>query len=102
MKIVHVDLTLEAANTRRGMYVRTSPSDELTLQPPSIDEQRGVFVTHLGRSPDWTVRTPTYDKAGRGSAEMDRPLLQRMLLDVEAGDVDIAIDSLEIPDPAAG
>src|ERR1700682_4017450 len=78
---------------RCALYTRKSTEEGLEQEFNSLDAQREsaeAFVrSQAGEG--WTVLPDRYDDGGYTGGNMERPALQRLLADVEAGKVDCAI-----------
>ena len=84
----------ESPNRRRcAIYTRKSTDEGLEQSFNSLDAQREACAayilsqTHEG----WEAIPELYDDGGCSGGSMDRPGLQQLLLDVEAGKIDIIV-----------
>jgi site-specific DNA recombinase len=81
------------AKLRCGIYTRKSTEEGLEQEFNSLDAQREAgeaFIQsqkHLG----WECLPDHYDDGGFSGATMERPALQRLLDDIEAGKVDVVL-----------
>ena len=74
---------------RAAIYTRKSTSAGLEQEFNSLDAQREACEGYA-KSQGWTV-VGTYDDGGFTGANVDRPAFQRMLADVDAGQVDVVL-----------
>ena len=78
---------------RCAIYTRKSTDEGLDQAFNSLDAQReacGAYIlsqTHEG----WEASSELYDDGGYSGGSMDRPGLQQLLADVEAGKVDVIV-----------
>ena len=79
--------------SRCAIYTRKSTEEGLEQNFNSLDAQReacAVFIQSQ-RHEGWTLLTSEYDDGGYSGGSMDRPGLQRLLADIEAGRVDVVV-----------
>ena len=78
---------------RCAIYTRTSTEEGLDSDFNSLDAQResGEAYVASQRQEGWVVRPVAYDDAGFSGGSLERPALQRLLADVEAGEVDCIV-----------
>ena len=78
---------------RCAVYVRKSTEENLNTDFNSLDAQRESCESYVqSRKHEGWVALPTdYSDGGFTGANMDRPALQRLLADVEAGRVDVIL-----------
>jgi DNA invertase Pin-like site-specific DNA recombinase len=69
-----------------AIYARTAVTGA-----SAIEAQRNACAAHIDRQPDWTLVDERYDDEGFSGVTMDRPGLQRLLEDVEAGVADVVV-----------
>src|SRR5215210_6942180 len=90
---------LEKASTppsgkmRCAIYTRKSSEEGLEQAFNSLDAQReacSAFVLSQ-KHEGWTVLPALYDDGGYSGGTMDRPALQRLIADIEAGQVDVVV-----------
>src|ERR1700681_1422236 len=78
---------------RCAIYTRKSTEEGLEQEFNSLDAQREsaeAFVrSQAGEG--WTCLPDRYDDGGYTGGNMDRPALQRLLADIEAGKVDAIV-----------
>jgi site-specific DNA recombinase len=89
-----------AANTpitirgfRCAVYTRKSTEDGLKQEFNSLDAQRDAGEGYIAsqKSEGWVCLPDHYDDGGFTGGNMDRPALQRLLADIEAGKVDCIV-----------
>ncbi len=82
-----------AAAVRCAIYTRKSTEEGLDQEFNSLDAQReaGEAYIQSQRSQGWVALPDRYDDGGFSGANVDRPALQRLLRDVEAGAVDCVV-----------
>jgi site-specific DNA recombinase len=81
-----------SAETRRcAVYTRKSTSAGLEQSFNSLDAQREACVSYIRRQPGWAVLPERYDDGGFTGANIERPAFQRLLVDIEAGRVDVVV-----------
>ncbi|MBX3712992.1 MAG: recombinase family protein [Lysobacter sp.] len=75
------------------MYTRKSTEDGLDLEYTSIDAQRDAGAAYIAsrRAEGWIPVADDYDDAGFSGGSLQRPALQRLLADIEAGQIDIVV-----------
>jgi DNA invertase Pin-like site-specific DNA recombinase len=78
---------------RCAVYPRTSTDEGLESDFNSLDAQRESGENYVAshRSEGWAVLPARYDDGGYSGATLDRPGLQRLLADIEAGSIDVVI-----------
>ncbi len=82
--------TVQAPPTKRAaIYTRKSTSAGLEQEFNTLDAQREACERYA-MSQGWTV-VGTYDDGGSTGANIDRPAFQRLLADVDAGQVDVVL-----------
>jgi site-specific DNA recombinase len=82
-----------AASTRCAVYTRKSTEEGLEQEFNSLDAQREAceaFITSQ-KSEGWTCLPETYADGGFSGGTMERPGLQRLIADIEAGKVDCVV-----------
>jgi site-specific DNA recombinase len=74
-------------------YTRTSSDEGLDSEFNSLDAQREAGEAYITsqRQEGWVALSTRYDDGGYSGATLDRPALQRLLADVEAGKVDVVL-----------
>jgi DNA invertase Pin-like site-specific DNA recombinase len=78
---------------RCGIYTRKSTEHGLELEFNSLDAQREACEAYIKSqaSEGWRVLPKRYDDAAYSGGNLDRPALQRLLKDMEAGQVDVVV-----------
>jgi len=78
---------------RCAIYTRKSSEEGLEQDFNSLDAQREACAAYVlsQASEGWTALADAYDDGGLSSEPPDRPALQRLLQDVEAGRIDIVV-----------
>jgi site-specific DNA recombinase len=81
------------AKVRCGIYTRKSTEEGLDQNFNSLDAQRESAEAYVlsQKNEGWIALGNRYDDGGFTGANMDRPALQRLLDDVEAGKVDCIV-----------
>ena len=75
---------------RCAIYTRKSTGENLDLDFNTLDAQREAAELFV-RSQGWQVLPERYDDGGFTGANMERPALQRLLEDIDAGKVDCVV-----------
>src|SRR5258707_11499822 len=91
----------EASAIRRGralrcaIYTRKSSEEGLEQAFNSLHAQREACEAYIEsqRHEGWTCLAQHYDDGGLSGATMDRPALQQLLADIQAGKVDAVVTS---------
>ena len=78
---------------RCAVYTRKSTKDGLDQEYDSIDAQRDASHAYIvsQRAEGWIPLADDYDDPAYSGGHMDRPSLQRLLVDIEAGKIDIVV-----------
>ena len=78
---------------RCAIYTRKSTEEGLEQAFNSLDAQREACAAYIlsQRHEGWTALPDLYDDGGISGATMDRPALQRLLADVQAGRIDVVV-----------
>lgn len=78
---------------RCAIYTRKSTDDGLEQEFNSLDAQRDAGENYIAsqKSEGWICLPDHYDDGGFTGGNMDRPALQRLLADIEAGRVDCIV-----------
>ena len=78
---------------RCAVYTRKSTEDGLEQEFNSLDAQRDAGEAYIAsqKSEGWVCLPDKYDDGGFTGGNMDRPALQRLLADIEAGKVDCIV-----------
>ena len=83
----------KAAVVRCAVYTRKSSEEGLEQSFNSLDAQREACEAYVAsqKSEGWIVLPHMYDDGGISGGTMDRPALQRLLADIEAGLIDTVV-----------
>jgi site-specific DNA recombinase len=82
-----------SATVRCAIYTRKSTEEGLEQNFNSLDAQREAALAYIQsqRHEGWKCLPTRYDDGGFAGGNMDRPALQRLLADVETGQIDSVI-----------
>ncbi|MDY0059822.1 MAG: recombinase family protein [Myxococcota bacterium] len=75
---------------RCAIYTRKSTSENLSMDFNTLDAQREAAELYI-RGQGWIVLPDRYDDGGYTGANMERPALQRLLEDIDAGKLDCIV-----------
>lgn len=78
---------------RCAIYTRKSSEEGLEQGFNSLDAQREACAAYITsqRAEGWKALSSVYDDGGFSGGSMDRPALQRLLADIQAGKIDIIV-----------
>jgi site-specific DNA recombinase len=78
---------------RCAIYTRKSTEDGLNQQFNTLEAQREAAEAYIlsQRHAGWTVVAERYDDGGYTGGNLDRPALQKLITDMEAGLVDCVL-----------
>src|SRR5215211_9329868 len=78
---------------RCAVYTRKSSEEGLDMEFNSLDAQRDACEAFAAsqRAEGWVLVPDRYDDGGVSGGTLDRPALQRLLRDIEAGLVDVVV-----------
>ena len=78
---------------RCAIYTRKSTEEGLEQAFISLDAQREACAAYIAsqRHEGWVMSPELYDDGGFSGGNMDRPGLQQLVADVEAGRVDVVV-----------
>ncbi len=78
---------------RCAIYTRKSSEEGLEMQFNSLDAQREAALAYIEsqKHEGWILVPDRYDDGGFSGGSMQRPGLQRLLRDVEAGRIDVVV-----------
>src|SRR5262245_56448890 len=78
---------------RCAIYTRKSTDEGLGLAFNSLDAQREACAAFVlsQKHEGWMVLPALYDDGGYSGGTMERPALERLLADIEAGQVDVVV-----------
>jgi DNA invertase Pin-like site-specific DNA recombinase len=79
--------------SRCGIYTRKSTEEGLEQDFNSLDAQREACAAFIQsqRHEGWTALPTQYDDGGYSGGTLERPALQRLLNDIEAGRIDVVV-----------
>src|SRR3990167_391343 len=78
---------------RCAVYTRKSTDEGLDQEYNSIDAQRDAGHVYIAsqRAEGWIPVTDDYDDPAFSGGNMERPALRRMMVDIEAGKIDVVV-----------
>ena len=78
---------------RCAVYTRKSTEEGLEREFNTLDAQRDACEAYVAsqRAEGWTLVPDRYDDGGFSGGTLERPALQRLLRDIEAGRVDVVV-----------
>ena len=78
---------------RCAIYTRKSTEEGLDQDFNSLDAQREAAEAyiHSQAHAGWTAHSARYDDGGYSGSNLDRPALQRLLADIQAGQIDCVL-----------
>jgi len=78
---------------RCAVYTRKSSEEGLAQEFNSLDAQRESAEAYIlsQRHAGWTLLPERYDDGGYTGANLERPALQRLLVNIEAGQIDCVV-----------
>ena len=78
---------------RCAIYARKSSEEGLEQDFNSLHAQREACAAYIlsQASEGWSLRPEDYDDGGLSGGTLERPALQRLLADMEAGKIDIVV-----------
>lgn len=79
--------------TRCAIYTRKSSEEGLEQAFNSLDAQREACTAYVlsQKHEGWSLLPAHYDDGGYSGGNMERPALQRLLADIEAGQIDVVV-----------
>lgn len=79
--------------SRCAIYTRKSTEEGLDQDFNSLDAQREACAAyiHSQKHEGWTAVATVYDDGGYSGGSLERPALQRLLADIEAGRIDVIV-----------
>ena len=88
-----MDKSRAPAKLRCAVYTRKSTEDGLEQEYNSLDAQYDACAAYIlsQRHEGWSLVTDRYDDGGFSGGNMERPGLKRLLVDVQAGRVDVIV-----------
>jgi DNA invertase Pin-like site-specific DNA recombinase len=87
------DLPASVTRKRCAVYTRKSTEEGLDRAFNTLDAQREACEAFIAsqRAEGWTLVPDRYDDGGFSGGSLDRPALQRLLADIEAGLIDVVV-----------
>ena len=78
---------------RCAIYTRKSTDEGLDKALTSLDAQREACAAFVlsQKHEGWTVLRDLYDDGGYSGGTIERPALERLIADIEAGQVDVVV-----------
>jgi site-specific DNA recombinase len=78
---------------RCAVYTRKSTEEGLDMEFNSLDAQREACEAYVAsqKAEGWVLARDCYDDGGFSGATLERPALQRLIAEVEAGGIDIVV-----------
>jgi site-specific DNA recombinase len=78
---------------RCAVYTRKSTEEGLEMEFNSLDAQREACEAYITsqRAEGWLLVSDRYDDGGFSGGTLERPALKRLLVDIEAGRVDVVV-----------
>ena len=78
---------------RCALYTRKSSEEGLDMEFNSLDAQREACEAYVAsqKAEGWLLVPDHYDDGGFSGGTLERPALQRLLADIEAGRVDVVV-----------
>src|SRR5882762_1365504 len=78
---------------RCAVYTRKSSEEGLEMEFNSLEAQRDSCEAYVAsqRAEGWILVPDRYDDGGFSGGTLDRPALKRLLIDIEAGKVDVVV-----------
>jgi DNA invertase Pin-like site-specific DNA recombinase len=85
--------TTATTTVRCAIYVRKSTDENLDTDFNSLDAQRAAAEAYIAsqQAEGWVALPERYDDAAFSGGTLERPALQRMLADIEAGKIDCVV-----------
>src|SRR5450631_3129213 len=82
-----------AKKTRCAIYTRKSSEEGLEQAFNSLDAQREACAAFIAsqKHEGWTVLPTLFDDGGFSGGTMQRPALKRLIIDIEAGQIDVIV-----------
>src|SRR6516225_9785197 len=75
---------------RCAIYTRKSTEEGLDQEFNSLDEAAEAYI-HSQAHAGWTALSARYDDGGYSGSNLDRPALQHLLADIQAGQIDCVL-----------
>jgi site-specific DNA recombinase len=76
-----------------ALYTRKSTEEGLDMEFNSLDAQREACEAYVAsqKAEGWVLARDRYDDGGFSGGTLERPALQRLIADIEAGGIDIVV-----------
>lgn len=86
-------MSKDTATRRCAVYTRKSSEEGLEQDFNSLDAQRAACEAYIASQigEGWRLIKTTYDDGGYSGGSMERPALQQLLADIDAGKIDIVV-----------
>ncbi len=86
-------MTTPVRKVRCAIYTRKSTEEGLEMDYNSLDAQRDACEAYIAsqKSQGWVALRDAYDDGGISGGTLNRPAVQRLLEDVQAGLVDVVV-----------
>lgn len=86
-------MTIPNKKFRCAVYTRKSSEEGLEMEFNSLDAQREACHAYIAsqRAEGWGSLRDNYDDGGVSGGTLERPALQRLLADIEAGLIDVVV-----------
>jgi DNA invertase Pin-like site-specific DNA recombinase len=86
-------MTTDNRRVRCAVYTRKSSEEGLEQDFNSLDAQRAAAEAFIQShvQAGWVCLPQRYDDGGYTGANMERPALQRLLADIDAGEIDVVV-----------
>jgi DNA invertase Pin-like site-specific DNA recombinase len=83
----------QKTQARCAIYTRKSTDEGLEQEFNSLNAQRESCEAYIAsqKAQGWTALRESYDDGGFSGGTLERPALQRLLRDIEAGNVDVVV-----------
>src|SRR5713226_8172052 len=87
------DLPSGTRKLRCAVYTRKSTEEGLDMEFNSLDAQREACEAYVAsqKAEGWVLARDRYDDGGFSGATLERPALQHLIADIEAGSIDIVV-----------
>ena len=88
-----MSMALPKCKMRCAIYTRKSTEEGLDHNFNSLDAQREACAAYIAsqKHEGWSMLLAHYDDGGFSGGTIERPALQRLLADIEAGEVDVVV-----------
>src|SRR6185437_15415119 len=91
--VLPTESAIQAGAIRCAIYTRKSTEEGLAQEFNSLDAQRECAEAYIQSQSQqgWVVLPHRYDDGGYTGANIERPALQRLLRDIQAGAIDVVV-----------